>query len=506
MRFFCEQKKGNGLISMELSKILSGIENYKSKGNTEIDIKLIESNSKKVVPGTLFVAIKGYDSDGHNYVEEAIKNGASAIMLDVNADLKKVKITSKDVTVIIAEDTRKALAKVSCNFYGNPSRKFKLIGVTGTKGKTTTTYMIKTILEKAGYKVGLIGTIANYIGEECIENSTRTTPESLDLQRLFYKMAKEKVDYVVMEVSSQSLKLSRVEGCNFDYAIFTNLYKDHISLKEHKDMNEYFESKLKLFQMAPVAFLNNDDFKTKKIIANSPKCNIKTFALDNKADLLAKDITITNISVDFKVKIGIKNERIKVDIPGRYSVYNALAAISLALNIGVNVDCIKEGLENIVVPGRNELVPNKQDLAVMIDYAHTAESLENVLQATKIYTPGKVICVFGCGGDRDTEKRPRMGEVAGRVASYTIVTSDNPRSEKPEDIIAQIEKGIEKTKGKYEIEPDRRKAIEKALKMAGKRDIVILCGKGHEVTQEINGKKIPFDERKIVKEILGEKK
>ena len=490
---------------MELKKLLAGIENFKTKGDIEIDIKKIASNSKKVVPNSLFIAVRGYDFDGHQYIGEAIERGATAVMLDMSADFKNIKIPS-GVTVIITDDTRKALARVSCNYFGNPSRYFKLIGVTGTKGKTTTTYMIKSILEKAGHKVGLIGTIANYIGDECLGESSRTTPESIELQELFYKMAKAKCEYVIMEVSSQSLKLSRVDGCNFDYGIFTNLYKDHISEKEHADMNEYFESKLKLFQMCPRAFINSDDFKCNKIIKGSPNCNINTYAVDNKADMLAKDITITNISVDFKVKIGQRNERVKVNIPGRYSVYNALAAISLTTALGVDVEKIKEGLENIIVPGRNELVPNKEDLPIMLDYAHTAESLENILQASKTYTPGKVICVFGCGGDRDKEKRPRMGEVAGRLADYTIVTTDNPRTEKPEDIIVDIEAGISKTKGKYEIVVDRREAIAKAIKMMGKRDLVILAGKGHETYQEINGEKFPFDERVIIKEILGEKK
>ena len=490
---------------MELKKLLAGIENFKTKGDIEIDIKKVVSNSKKVVPNSLFVAVRGYDFDGHQYVGEAIEKGATAVMLDMSADFKNIKIPN-GVTVIITDDTRKALARVSCNYYGNPSRYFKLIGITGTKGKTTTSYMIKSILEKAGYKVGLIGTIANYIGDECISMSTRTTPESIELQGMFYMMAKAKCDYVIMEVSSQSLKLSRVEGCNFDYGIFTNLYKDHISEKEHPNMEDYFESKLKLFAMCPRGFVNSDDFKCNKIIQNSPKCMINTYAVDNKADLLAKDITITNVSVDFKVKIGPRNERIKVNIPGRYSVYNALAAISLATALGVGIEKIKEGLENILIPGRCELVPNKEELPIMIDYAHTAESLENILQATKTYTPGRVICVFGCGGDRDREKRPRMGEVAGRLADYTIVTTDNPRSEDPEEIIKEIEKGISKTKGKYEIVVDRKEAIAKAIKLMGKRDLVILAGKGHETYQEINGEKFDFDERVIVKEILGEKK
>ena len=364
--------------------------------------------------------------------------------------------------------------------------------------------MIKAVLEKAGYKVGLIGTIANYIGDECLGYSNRTTPESLELQGLFYKMAKAKCDYVVMEVSSQSLKLSRVDGCNFDYGVFTNLYKDHISEKEHADMNEYFESKLKLFQMCPRGFVNSDDFKCPKIIKGSPNCNISTYAVDNKADLLAKDITITNVSVDLGGRRIMRKERIKVNIPGRYSVYNALAAISIANELKVDPEKIKEALIDIVVPGRNELVPNKQELAIMIDYAHNPESLSNVLKAAKTYTKGRVICVFGCGGDRDRTKRPEMGEIAGRLADYTIVTTDNPRTEAPEAIIEDIKEGIDKTKGKYEIVVDRIEAISKALKMMNKKDIVILAGKGHETYQEINGVKNHFDEREIVKELLGE--
>ncbi len=488
---------------MELAKLLQGIDNCKAKGDTTIDIKQITSDSRKVKPGSLFIAIKGYDFDGHDYIETAVEAGAVAVMMDISADLKKVTL-KKGVVAIICDDTRKALAKVSCNFYGDPSRFFKLIGITGTKGKTTTTYMIKSILEKAGHKVGLIGTVANYIGDECLGYSSRTTPESIELQELFYRMAKAKCDYVVMEVSSQSLKLHRVDGCHFDYGIFTNLYKDHISLKEHASMDEYFESKLKLFSMCPVGYVNADDFKCNKIIKESPNCQIKTYSVDNKSDLIAKDITITNVSVDFKVKLGQRNERIRVNIPGRYSVYNALAAISVTSSIGVDAETIKEGLNDVLVPGRNELVPNKKELAIMIDYAHTAESLQNILQAAKTYTPGKVICVFGCGGDRDKEKRPVMGEVSGRLADYTFVTTDNPRTEDPLDIISQIEEGISKTKGKYEVVPDRKEAIRKAIEMMNKRDIVIIAGKGHEMYQEINGEKHPFDERQIVKEILGE--
>lgn len=490
--------------SMKLKELLAGIENFKMKGDAELEIKSIENNSKNIKPGALFVAIKGFDFDGHKFVEEAIQNGAAAIMLDISADLKSIRLP-QDITVILSTDTRADLAKVACNFYKNPSRYFKLIGVTGTKGKTTTTYMIKSILEKAGYKVGLIGTIANYIGEDIISKSHRTTPESLELQELFYKMALEKVDFVVMEVSSQSLKLHRVDGSAFDMAVFTNFSKDHISLKEHTDMEDYFNSKLKLFQVVPKGFANSDDFKCEKLMYYAKNCDIKTYSIDNASNLIAKDITITNASVDFKVKLGQKNERVKVNIPGRYSVYNSLAAISVAISLGIDAEKIKEGLANIVIPGRNELIPNEKELTIMIDYAHTAESLENILNSIKAYTQGRIICVFGCGGDRDKDKRPAMGEVAGRLADFSIVTTDNPRTEKPEDIIKDIEQGIAKTKGNYKIVVDRKEAIKEAIDMANKRDIIILAGKGHETYQEINGENFEFDERKIVKEILKNK-
>ena len=485
---------------MELKRILSGLENLKAKGNLDIDIRNIECDSRKVGPNTLFVAIKGYDVDGHDYVEEAINNGASAIIVE---DLNKLRTVKQinSVTIIVTDDSRHALAICSCNFYDNPSRKFKLIGITGTKGKTTTTYMIKTLLEAQGKKVGLIGTIENFIGEDSLGESDRTTPESLELQRYFAQMVENKVEYVVMEVSSQALKLHRVDGCDFDVGIFTNFSKEHISEKEHADLEEYFNSKLKLFDMCKIAFVNIDDFRGTKV-KKYAKCEVKTYGIDNVCDLLAKDITITNVGVDFKAKIGQRNERIKVDIPGRFSVYNSLAAISVAIYYGCSTETIKNALENIKVPGRSELVPNNKELSIMIDYAHSPESLQNILQAVKTYTKGRVILVFGCGGDRDKTKRPVMGEIAGRIADYTIVTSDNPRTEDPEAIIKDIEKGISKTKGKYEIIVDRKEAIEKAIKMANKKDIVILAGKGHEPYQEINKVKYPFDERVIVKEIM----
>lgn len=490
---------------MELKEILIGIEGIKAKGNLDLEIKNIDSDSRNIKKDGMFIAIHGFETDGVEYINDAIKNGAIAVMVQEDTDIKKLKI-NEEVTLLAVPDTRKALAICACNFYDNPSKSFKLIGVTGTKGKTTTTYMIKKILEKQGKKVGLIGTIATYIGDKKIEESSRTTPESIKLQKIFSDMKKEKVDVVVMEVSSQSLKLHRVDGCDFDIGIFTNLSQEHISKNEHPDMKDYFESKLKLFSMCKTAYINADDIYGAKIpkLINTPE--ISTYGIDNFCNLLAKDITITNSYVDFKVKIDSKNERVKVCIPGRFSVYNALAAIYATTKLGANADNIKEALNEVRVPGRSELVDNKKELVIMIDYAHTPESLESILQAVKSYTKGRVISVFGCGGDRDPIKRPLMGEVSGRVADYTIITSDNPRTENPDEIISQIETGIKKTKGQYTCITDRTEAIKKAIEMANKKDIIVLAGKGHEPYQEINHEKHPFDERIIVKEIIDKMK
>lgn len=486
---------------MKLKNILQGLEGLKAKGNLDLEIEGIESNSKNVKKGYMFIAIKGFSVDGHEFINQAIENGAIAIVVEADCDLKKYKIPD-NITIIMSKNNRELLAIAANNFYKKPSSKFTLIGVTGTKGKTTTTFMIKEILEKAGKKVGLIGTIATYINGKNMGDSDRTTPESLELQRIFAKMVEEKVEYVVMEVSSQSLKLHRVDGCEFNYVVFTNLSEDHISEKEHPDMKDYFESKLKLFKMCKTGFVNIDDLYGSKIPGMFPESDIIGYGIDNYGKFLAKDITITNSYVDYKAKISDRNERIKIDIPGRFTVYNSLAAICICKKIGIEPEIIKEALLNIKVPGRSEMVDNKLEIPIMIDYAHSPESLQNILNAVKSYTRGKVISVFGCGGDRDTRKRPIMGEISGKTADYTIITSDNPRTEKPEDIVIQIEEGIKKTKGKYEVIVDRREAIAKAIKMARKGDIIVLAGKGHEPYQEINGVKHPFDERIIVKEII----
>lgn len=490
---------------MELKTILSGLENLKVKGSLDVDVPNIKNDSRTVKPGDMFVAIKGFDIDGHEHINEACANGAKVILAQTNQITKEdIKDVPEDVTIVLADDTRYALAICACNFYKNPSRKIKLIGVTGTKGKTTTTYMIRDILEKQGIKVGLIGTVASYIGNTKIQNNDNTTPESLKLQEILAQMVEKDCEIVVMEVSSQSLKLHRVAGCNFYMAIFTNLAEDHISAKEHPNMEDYFNSKVELFKMCKTGIINSDDIYSITIPKLVPECNYTTYGIDNHCDLLAKDITVTNQYVDFKVKLGDRNERVKVSIPGRFSVYNSLAAICATLKLGCSPESIKDALIDIRVPGRNELVTNKKGLTIMIDYAHTPASLEKILSAVKIYTKGRVISVFGCGGNRDKNKRPMMGEASGRVADYTIITSDNPRDEEPEEIVKEIENGIKKTKGKYECIVDRVEAIKKAIKMANQKDIIVLAGKGHEQYQEIKGKRYPFDEAKIVNDIIDE--
>lgn len=488
-------------LKMKLKEMLVGLEGLKVRGNLEIEIKGLESNSREIKKDYLFIAIKGFDVDGHKYCSNAIENGATAVMVEEGCDLKALAIP-EGITIIMAKNTREALAICSANYYGNPSKKFKLIGVTGTKGKTTTTFMIKEILEKAGKKVGLIGTIATYMNGKKVKDSDRTTPESLELQREFAQMAEAGVETVVMEVSSQSLKLHRVDGCEFDVVLFTNFSEDHISPKEHPDMEDYFNSKLKLFKMCKTGIVNADDLYGAKIPKLFPDNNITTYGIDNFANVLAKDITITNSYVDFKVKITDRNERVKTGIPGRFSVYNSLAAICVAQKFGISPEVVKEALMEVRVPGRSELVNNKREIPIMIDYAHSPESLQNILQAVKSYTRGKVISVFGCGGDRDSGKRPIMGEISGRIADFTFITSDNPRTEEPEKIVCQIEEGMKKTKGKYKVIVDRTEAIKEAIQMATKRDIIVLAGKGHEPYQEINGVKYPYDERIIVNEII----
>ena len=482
---------------MKLSEVLKGIEEIEVRGDLEIDVPSIAYDSRKVENGGMFVAIVGFKTDGHNYIESAIQSGAKIIAMQEGA--YDAGMIPEGITVVFSKDTRKFLPMVACNFYGNPTRELKVVGVTGTKGKTTTTYMIKSILEHAGKKVGLIGTIANYVGDKCYE-SERTSPESLDLQRMFREMVNNKCDVAVMEVSSHSLALDRVWGIDFDIGVFTNLTQDHLDF--HKTFDNYLAAKAKLFTMCKEGFVNCDDMYAKKLM-DMATCPITTYGIDNNPFVSARDIIITNSYSDFKMPFNKVIQRIKVDIPGRFTVYNALAAICVSIRLGAGVEDVLAGLENVKVPGRSEVVPTTRNFTVIVDYAHTPDSLENILKASKVYTKGKIICVFGCGGDRDTAKRPMMGEIAGKLAGYTVITSDNPRSEKPEEIIRQIEEGLKKTNGKYKVIVDRKKAIEHALRKAEKGDLILIAGKGHETYQEINGEKHHFDDREVVKELVA---
>ncbi len=480
---------------MKLSYLLQNVDVKNIDEIEDIDITNIESDSRKVKENTLFICIKGEKADGHEYIEEAIEKGAIVVVIneDYVKEVKKLKIP-----YVVVTDNEKAMAQIACNYFDNPSKKFKLVGITGTKGKTTTTYMIKNILEKAGKKVGLVGTIANMIGDKKYDTQN-TTPGAIELQALFYKMAQENVDVAVMEVSSHALAMDRVYGCDFNIGVFTNLSQEHMDY--HKTFDNYVEAKAKLFKMAKQGFVNCDDVYSLRV-EKMAECPITTFGLDNGPKIFAKDLIITNSYVEFKLMVNNRPERVRVGIPGRFTVYNSLAAISVATALNIDFEYIKAGLEDVKVPGRSEMVPNMHGKTIMIDYAHSPDSLENILKAVKSYTKGKLICVFGCGGDRDNAKRPMMGEISGKIADFTVITSDNPRTEDPKKIVEQIEEGMKTTKGRYVVVQDRTKAIEYAIKMAGKYDIVVLAGKGHETYQILKTGKIHYDEREIVAQIL----
>lgn len=467
-----------------------------TKGNLNIDINKIEYDSNKIEKGDLFVAIKGYKQDGHNYINEAIQNGAVAIVMEA-AEVSKIEVP-EEVSLILTENTRKTLAELSAKFYDYPSTKLRIIGVTGTKGKTTTAYMIRDIMLAAGKKIGMIGTIYNTYADKKIE-SYRTSPESLELQKLLRDMVDAGMEYVVMEVSSHALELFRVHGIKFELGVFTNLAREHLDF--HGDMDNYLAAKAKIFDQSIFGVINADDIYTPKLV-KKVKCKYVKYGLDNEANISATDIRINNNYVDFKMYINKQLQTITVPIPGKYTVYNAIAAVAVTSMLGAQMEDVLTGLATVKVPGRSEIVEIGKSFAVLIDYAHNPSSLEAILMNTKKYVKGRVILVFGCGGNRDTEKRSKMGEIAGKYSDFTIITTDNPRDEKPAKIAKDIEEGIKLTRGLYKVIEKRKDAIEFAMRIAWKNDTVILAGKGHETYQELaGGKKIPFDERQIVKKI-----
>lgn len=489
---------------MKLRDVIKNVDNVKVKGDLDVEVTNITSDSRNIKPNGLFFAIKGFVLDGTKFIKSAIENGANSIVVDNTTNLSELDIPS-NIAVVVVVDIRYALGIFSCNLYDNPSSKLKVIGVTGTKGKTTSTYMIKSILEKAGHKVGLIGSIAIYIGDKKIEDCDRTSSESYKLHQTLDLMVKENVDIAIVEVSSQAMKMDRVTGCKFDTVLFTNLSEDHISPKEHANMEEYFEAKLSLAKLAPVVVTNLDNEYTKKIPSLLPDKKIVLFSLeDEKVDLFAKDLKPANSFVDFTLVMDEQDTDIHLSIPGEYMVYNALGAIGISSLFGANADNFKDGLSNFKVFGRSEVVPNKLGLTIIIDYAHTPASLESILKTVKPHTKGKVICTWGVGGDRDKAKRPIMGEISGTLADYTILTCDQPRTENPEDIMADIEVGIKKVGGKYTKIVNRTDAIRHAITIATKDDIIVLPGLGSDLYIEYMGVKYPYNERTAIAEIIDE--
>lgn len=481
---------------MLLKDLIGDLEVISVKGSEDVEIRGIAYDSRKVKKGYLFVCIDGTTVDGHDYIPQAVENGAAAVVVQKDGNMPE------GICAIKTPDTRYALAYLSDAFYGHPSGRFKLTGVTGTKGKTTTTFMIKSILESGGKKVGLVGTLGSRIGDRTLYTE-RTTPESHDLQSLFSEMVEEGVDSVVMEVSSQGLALHRVSCCEYQIGVFTNLSKDHIAPREHASMEEYLEAKIRLFKMCKKGLVNCDSQYAADVIKKA-ECEVLTFGIENKADIMAADIIKHPQSVEFKAATPWFTGEMKVNIPGKFSVYNALAAIGVCGMMGIPYEAVRAGLERVQVPGRAELVNTGKDFSVMIDYAHSPDSLENILNTVKDYAPGRVVSLFGCGGDRDRTKRPVMGEISGRIADFTIITSDNPRTEDPDAIVNGIEEGIKGTAGKYVKIVDRREAIKYALDNARPGDVIVLAGKGHETYQTFKDKTIHFDEREVVAELLDE--
>lgn len=479
---------------MKLKDLVKGLNVIDVEGDLDVEIRDIAYDSRKSKAGSLFVCIEGFKVDGHKFIPQAFENGTRAFLVQKDVDVPD------GVSVIKVEDTRYGLASVADIFFDHPSSRFNLVGVTGTKGKTTTTYMIKSILEAYGQKVGLIGTISNRIGDEVLPTD-RTTPESYDLQELFSEMVQKKVKSVVMEVSSHALELHRVSCSEYDIGIFTNLSRDHLDF--HKTFENYINAKMKLFSMCKKGLINIDNEFGRQVVDNA-QCEVYTMGIDNEADIRAVDIVKHSDSVEFKVVSPWFTGDIKVNIPGKFSIYNALSAIGSCALMGVPFEYISKGLKGVTVPGRAEVVDIKKDYTVMIDYAHSPDSLENILTTVKGYAPGRLVCVFGCGGDRDRTKRPVMGEISGKMADFTIVTSDNPRTEDPEVIIKDIEEGIKKTGAAYITIVDRREAIKYALENANPKDIILLAGKGHETYIILKDKTIHFDEREVIREILDE--
>ncbi len=469
------------------------------QGSLEGDFTTLVYDSRKAEEGCVFVCVRGTVVDGHSFAADVAAKGAAVLVVEEMVDVPA------DVALVQVEDARVALAELSAAYFGHPAEKLKVIGITGTKGKTTTTYMVKSILENSGHKVGLIGTIEAIIGDDVIP-ANNTTPESYIVQDYFARMLEAGCDYAVMEVSSQGLMMHRVDGFTFDMGIFTNLEPDHIGPGEHSSFEEYLACKALLFKKCRIGLVNADDKHVDQIL-DGATCEVVRFGFDEKADLRATDVQLVNkpgyLGVSYKA-CGLVNANFEIDVPGRFSVYNSLTAIAICNQIGATPEAMQTALKAAKVKGRIEMVPVSDDFTLMIDYAHNAMALESLLTTLKEYNPKRLVCLFGCGGNRSKLRRYEMGEVSGKLADLTIITSDNPRNEEPLDIIADIKIGMAKTDGAFVEIPDRKEAIRYSIVNGQPGDIIVLAGKGHEDYQEIKGKKYPMDERVLIQEILAE--
>lgn len=483
---------------MKLEELLKEIDYQLLQGNIDQEVVQIDYDSRQVKLGSLFVCIQGANVDGHDYIDQVIKQGANVIVVE------KVVSQRSGVTFVKVDDARYALALLSCAFYDHPSRKMTVIGITGTKGKTTTSYMMESILQNASKKVGIIGTIGSIVNGQ-LRPTKNTTPESFELQKLMNEMVEAGCEYCVMEVSSQGLMLNRVAGIDFDYGIFTNLSSDHIGENEHRSFEHYMECKKMLFQMCKIGIFNSDDEHYKDMIKDV-KCQILTYSIHQQSDLKASHIQLLQrpgiLGVSFQTN-GIIDDTFETNIPGNFSVYNSLVAIMVCALLKIDTSIIKEALENVRVKGRVEIIPTHKDYTVIIDYAHNAFSFESVIQTINEYHPNRLICVYGAGGHRDVKRRYDTGEVVAKYKAFSILTADNPRGEKVLDICQDIVIGIDRYQGDYIIIEDRKEALIYALEQAKKGDVILCLGKGHEDYQILDKEKLPFSEKQIIEEYLN---
>ncbi len=484
---------------MKLFELVSSLDYKVLQGSIDIDINNIQNDSRKVGKDDLFFCITGAVSDGHDYAADVASKGAVAVVVE-----KEVEVP-ENVTVIMVNSTRYAMGIISSKFYGEPSKDLTVIGITGTKGKTTITYMVKEMLEKAGIPTGLIGTIEILDGKNVIP-AKNTTPESIILHKHLKDMVSNGLKAVVMEVSSQGLMLDRVAGVCFDYGIFTNLSKDHIGPNEHASFEEYMMWKAKLFTLCKTGIFNIDDEYADYMIENS-NCQVLTYGFDEDADYKADELKLYSkngvLGTEYSLS-GSINGSVIVDMPGEFTVHNSLAAVAVADALNVEFEVIRSILQDIKVRGRVELIPISDEFTMLIDYAHNAMALESLFKALRAYEPKRLVSLFGCGGNRSRDRRFEMGQVSGCMADFTIITSDNPRNEEPQAIIDDIKVGIGKTKGEYIEIIDRKEAIRYSIMNAMPGDLIVLAGKGHEDYQEICGVKHHMDERDLIREILEE--